>query len=78
MVTQRLQAKHKRKLEQAERRKLQKDLYVKNQKQLGKKLISRRNAKESLLGLKKQLLSDLQQLGYLRCEPTSDLKIKYE
>jgi hypothetical protein len=32
MVTQRLEAKHKRKLEEAERRRLQKELYVKNQK----------------------------------------------
>jgi radial spoke head protein 3 len=52
MVTQRLEAKHKRKLEEAERRRLQKELFVKNQKEAGKKIIARRNAKESLLGLK--------------------------
>ena len=45
MVTQRLEAKHKRKQEETERRKLQKNLYVKNQKQAGKKIIARRNAK---------------------------------
>ena len=45
MVTQRLEAKHKRKQEEAERRKLQKKLYIKNQKQAGKKLIARKNTK---------------------------------
>lgn len=78
MVTQRLEAKHKRKLEEAERRRLQKEVYVKNQKEAGKKLISRRNAKESLLGLKNDLFIELEDAGYLRADPTSDLKIKYE
>ena len=78
MVTQRLEAKHKRKQEEAERRKLQKNLYVKNQKQAGKKIIARRNAKEALLGFKNDLLNELEDAGYLRAEPTSDLKIKYE
>ena len=32
MVTQRLEAKHKRKKEESERRRLQKKLFVKNQK----------------------------------------------
>lgn len=45
MVTQRLEAKHKRKIEEADRRRLQKDIYVKNQKEAGKKIIARRNAK---------------------------------
>lgn len=78
MVTQRLQAKHKRKLEEADRRKLQKEVYVKNQKEAGKKLIARRNAKQSLLGFKNDLFNELEDGGYLRAEPTSDLKIKYE
>ena len=78
MVTQRLEAKHKRKQEEAERRKLQKNIYVKNQKQAGKKIIARRNAKEALLGFKNDLLNELEDAGYLRAEPTSDLKIKYE
>ena len=52
MVTQRMEAKHKRKQEEAERRRLQKDLYVKNKKEATKKLIGRRNAKECLLGLR--------------------------
>ena len=45
MVTQRLEVKHKRKNEEAERRRLQKNLYVKNQKEAGKKIIARRNTK---------------------------------
>ena len=32
MVTQRLEAKHKRKNEETDRRRLQKDVYVKNQR----------------------------------------------
>lgn len=66
MVTQRLEAKHKRKLEEAERRKLQKELYIKNQKEAGKKIIARRNAKETLLGLRGDVLSELEDEGYLR------------
>ena len=78
MVTQRLEAKHKRKLEEAERRKLQKELFIKNQKETGKKIISRKNAKETLLGFKNDLFNELEDSGYLRSEPTSDLKINYE
>lgn len=78
MVTQRLEAKHKRKLDEADRRRLQKELFVKNQKEAGKKIIARRNAKESLLGLRNELLNELEDLGFIRAEPTSDLKIKYE
>lgn len=78
MVTQRLEAKHKRKNEEAERRRLQKNLYVKNQKEAGKKIIAKRNTKESLLGLKNDILNELEDAGYLRAEPTSDLKIQYE
>lgn len=78
MVTQRLEAKHKRKLEEAERRRLQKELYVKNQKEAGKKIIARKNAKEALLGLKNDLLDELEDEGFLRAEPTADLKINYE
>lgn len=59
MVTQRLEAKHKRKLDEADRRRLQKELFVKNQKEAGKKIIARRNAKESLLGLRNELLNEL-------------------
>ena len=77
MVTQRLEAKHKRKNEEAERRKLQKNLYVKNQKEVGKKIIARRNTKEALLGLKKDILNELEDAGFLRAEATSDLKIHY-
>ena len=51
---------------------------MKNQKQAGKKIIARRNAKEALLGFKNDLLNELEDAGYLRAEPTSDLKIKYE
>lgn len=78
MVTQRLEAKHKRKLDEADRRRLQKELFVKNQKEAGKKIIARRNAKETLLGLRNDLLNELEDLGFIRAEPTSDLKIKYE
>ena len=78
MVTQRLEVKHKRKNEEAERRRLQKNLYVKNQKEAGKKIIAKRNTKESLLGLKNDILNELEDAGYLRAEPTSDLKIQYE
>ena len=78
MVTQRLEAKHKRKLDEADRRRLQKELFVKNQKEAGKKIIARRNAKERLLGLRNDLLNELEDLGFIRAEPTSDLKIKYE
>lgn len=77
-MTQRLEAKHKRKLDEADRRRLQKELFVKNQKEAGKKIIARRNAKESLLGLGNELLNELEDLGFIRAEPTSDLKIKYE
>ena len=59
MVTQRLQAKHKRKQQQSARRKLQKQLYVKKQKQLSKKIIAIRNTKQSLLGLKEEILNEL-------------------
>ena len=45
MVTQRLEAKHKRKQEEAERRRLQKNVYVKNQKEVGKKIIAKKNTK---------------------------------
>ena len=51
---------------------------MKNQKEAGKKLIGRRNAKEALLGLKKEMLNELEDAGYLRAEPISDIKIKYE
>lgn len=78
MVTQRLEAKHKRKLEETDRRKLQKELFIKNQKETGKKIIARKNAKETLLGFKNDLFNELEDSGYLRSEPTSDLKIKYE
>ena len=78
MVTQRLEAKHKRKQEEAERRRLQKNVYVKNQKEAGKKIIAKRNTKEALLGLKYEILNELEDAGYLRSEATSDLKIKYE
>jgi hypothetical protein len=59
MVTQRLETKNKRKLEEAERRRLQKEVYVRNQKEAGKKLIAHRNAKECLLGLKGELFAEL-------------------
>ena len=40
--------------------------------------MSRRNAKQSLLGLKNQIFNELEEAGYLRAQPTTDLKIKYE
>lgn len=45
MVIQRLEAKDKRKNEEAERRRLQKKVYVQNQKEAGKKVIARKNTK---------------------------------
>lgn len=45
MVIQRLEAKDKRKNEEAERRRLQKKVYVQNQKEAGKKMIARKNTK---------------------------------
>lgn len=59
MVTQRLEAKSKRKKEEVDRRKLQKEIFVKNKKEATRKLISRKNAKHCLLNLKRELLSDL-------------------
>ena len=78
MVTQRLETKNKRKKEETERRKLQKDIYVKNQKEAGKKILSRKNAKHSLLNLKREVLGDLEQEGFLRKESYLDLRIQYE
>lgn len=78
MVTQRLEAKYKRKNEEAARRRLQKDVYVRSQQQAAQKLIARRNSKQALLGLKNDLLNELEDAGYLRSESTSDLKIQYE
>lgn len=78
MVTQRLEAKHKRKIEEADRRRLQKEVYVKSRKEAGKKIIARRNAKESLLGLRADIFNELEEEGYLRSDATYDLKIGYE
>lgn len=53
MATQRLEVKHKRNDEEADRRRLQKDIYTQNKKEAGKKFIARKAAKSCLLGLKK-------------------------
>lgn len=59
MVTQRLEAKSKRKREESERRVLQKEVFVKNQKEVGKKIIARKTAKKNLLGLRNEVISEL-------------------
>lgn len=52
MQTQRLETKHNRKLDEAKRRVLQKQTFVKNKKITTKKLIARKNAKHGLLNLR--------------------------
>lgn len=66
MVSQRLEAKYKRKQEESQRRKLQRQIYIKNQKQMAKKILSRKNGKSCLLGLKNEIYGELEDAGYLK------------
>lgn len=66
MQTQRLEIKHNRKQDEAKRRVLQKETYVKNKKIATKKLIARKDAKHQLLNLRNQVLGSLEEEGFLR------------
>ena len=60
MQTQRLEVKNNRKLDEAKRRVLQKQTYVKNKKITTKKLIARKNAKHGLLNLRNEVIDELE------------------
>ena len=78
MVTQRLEKKNTRKREEADRRKLQKEIFVKNKKIATKKVITRKNAKHCLLNMKDEVLEELEQDGYLRESTYQGLRVQYE
>lgn len=66
MVTQRMETAYIRRKEERERRQLQHNLYKEQMKLSQMKFISRQLSKVSLRGVKQRILSDLENLGFLR------------
>lgn len=77
MQTQRLENKHNRKQDEAKRRVLQKDTYVKNKKIATEKLIARKNAKHNLINLRNEVLGSLEEEGFLREDTYLSLRVQY-
>jgi|JI6StandDraft_1071083.scaffolds.fasta_scaffold186813_1 hypothetical protein len=78
MVTQRLEAQRKRKTEEAERRVLQHKVHKDQKKALLKKIISHKESKNALIGLRGEVLYDLEQEGLLRNDPYLNLRTGFE